>query len=113
MYPWIILKIEFANNLSSQYIKTEQFYKYFSFKIQLTPAKPRYGNIPIFQTSDAGGSILTHAFGAFFGLGLTLGLGVKPKHIPEENRLTNYVSDTFSLVGTIVLWMFWPSFNGG
>lgn len=64
------------------------------------------------STSDAGGSILTHAFGAFFGLGLTLGLGVKPKHIPEENRLTNYVSDTFSLVGTIVLWMFWPSFNG-
>jgi len=63
-------------------------------------------------TSDAGGSILTHAFGAFFGLGLNLGLGVKPRHIPEENRLTNYVADTFALVGTIVLWMFWPSFNG-
>ena len=66
----------------------------------------------IFQTSDAGGSILTHAFGAFFGLGLTYGLGVKPEHIPEQNRRTNYMSDTFALVGTIVLWVFWPSFNG-
>ena len=65
-----------------------------------------------FQTSDAGGSILTHAFGAFYGVGLNFGLGIKPKHIPEENRKTNKVADTFALVGTIVLWMFWPSFNG-
>jgi len=64
------------------------------------------------HVADAGGSILTHAFGAFFGLGMTLGMGVRSRHIPEKNRLTNYTSDTFALIGTIVLWVFWPSFNG-
>lgn len=64
------------------------------------------------HTSDAGGSLLTHTFGAFFGIGITLGLGVKPQHIPGENRKTSYLGDTFALLGTIVLWMFWPSFNG-
>ncbi|KAL5267485.1 hypothetical protein ACHWQZ_G004497 [Mnemiopsis leidyi] len=68
--------------------------------------------IDFLGTSDAGGSILTHAFGAFYGVGLNLGLGIKPKYIPEENRKTNKFGDTFALVGTIVLWMFWPSFNG-
>eukprot|EP00116_Pleurobrachia_bachei_P018893 sb/3479155/ len=57
------------------------------------------------MTSDAGGSILTHAFGAIFGLGITLGLGTKAKNIPEENRKTTYTSDSFAMIGTIVLWM--------
>ena len=49
--------------------------------------------------ADAGGSVLTHAFGAFFGLGMTLGMGMRARHIPEKNRLTNYTSDTFALIG--------------
>lgn len=57
---------------------------------------------------DAAGSIVIHAFGAYFGLGLAVAL-TKQKHMdhPIESDAS---SDRFSMLGSMVLWIFWPSF---
>jgi ammonium transporter Rh len=58
--------------------------------------------------ADTGGSILIHAFGAFFGFGLILTLTTKKEFdTPIES---DAVSDKFSMLGSMVLWIFWPSF---
>lgn len=59
-----------------------------------------------------GGSIVVHSFGAYFGLAVSFIL--RPK--PDQNgsgKLENasYTSDIFAMVGTLFLWIFWPSFN--
>ncbi|NWH70957.1 RHAG protein, partial [Piaya cayana] len=67
--------------------------------------------LEIFQASDVGASMTIHAFGAYFGLAATLVLyrpGLKNKH---ENEESTYQSDLFAMVGTLILWVFWPSFN--
>jgi ammonium transporter Rh len=57
---------------------------------------------------DAAGSITIHAFGAYFGLGLTFALTqLKHKDVAIESDAT---SDRFSMLGSMVLWIFWPSF---
>ena len=57
---------------------------------------------------DAAGSIVIHAFGAYFGIGLCIGL-IRMNHAdhPIESDET---SDHFSMLGSMVLWIFWPSF---
>ncbi|XP_050750888.1 ammonium transporter Rh type A [Gymnogyps californianus] len=65
----------------------------------------------IFQATDVGASMTIHAFGAYFGLAVTLVLyrpGLKNKH---ENEESTYHSDIFAMIGTLFLWLFWPSFN--
>jgi len=59
---------------------------------------------------DPGGSIQTHLFGAYFGLAVSFALG-KPSTTTDNE--TNHVSDIFSFVGTLFLFIYWPSFNGG
>ena len=57
---------------------------------------------------DAAGSIIIHAFGAYFGIGLTIALtNAKDRSKPVESDET---SDRFSILGSMVLWIFWPSF---
>jgi ammonium transporter Rh len=57
---------------------------------------------------DAAGSIVIHAFGAYFGLGLAVAL----TSAAQRDMLieSNEVSDQFSMLGSMVLWIFWPSF---
>ncbi|XP_010080528.1 PREDICTED: ammonium transporter Rh type A [Pterocles gutturalis] len=65
----------------------------------------------IFQATDVGASMTIHAFGAYFGLAVALVLyrpGLKNKH---ENEESTYHSDIFAMIGTLFLWLFWPSFN--
>ncbi|NXT91600.1 RHAG protein, partial [Anhinga rufa] len=65
----------------------------------------------ILQATDVGASMTIHAFGAYFGLAVTLVLyrpGLKTKH---ENEESTYHSDIFAMIGTLFLWLFWPSFN--
>jgi ammonium transporter Rh len=57
---------------------------------------------------DTGGSIVIHAFGAIFGMGLVIALTHKSeKAVPIESDFT---SDRFSMLGSMILWVFWPSF---
>ncbi len=57
---------------------------------------------------DTGGSIVIHAFGAFFGLGAILSMTTRAEAaLPVES---DSLSDRFSLLGSMVLWVFWPSF---
>ncbi len=57
---------------------------------------------------DTGGSIVIHAFGALFGLGVAISMTArKDQDVPVESDFT---SDRFSLLGSMVLWVFWPSF---
>ena len=57
---------------------------------------------------DTGGSIVIHAFGALFGLGVAVSMTTrKEQDVPVASDFT---SDRFSLLGSMVLWVFWPSF---
>lgn len=58
---------------------------------------------------DTGGSIVIHAFGAYFGLGVVANTLAKFKNDPVcEN---NPMSNQFCLLGSMILWLFWPSFT--
>jgi ammonium transporter Rh len=57
---------------------------------------------------DAAGSIVLHAFGAYFGLGMSVVLtNEMHRRAPVESDAT---SDRFSMLGSMVFWLFWPSF---
>lgn len=52
-----------------------------------------------------------HTFGAYFGLVVTRVL-YRPNLNKSKHRNSSvYHSDLFAMIGTIYLWMFWPSFN--
>ncbi|XP_053937872.1 ammonium transporter Rh type B-like [Cuculus canorus] len=59
---------------------------------------------------DVGGTITIHIFSCYFGLGLSKGLfgGTRQPIHPKETPTRR--SDLLSLVGTLILWVFWPSF---
>jgi len=57
---------------------------------------------------DSAGSIIIHAFGAYFGIGMTL--MVTRKADREKAIESDETSDRFSVLGSMVLWIFWPSF---
>uniref|UniRef100_G3U9P6 Ammonium transporter Rh type A n=1 Tax=Loxodonta africana TaxID=9785 RepID=G3U9P6_LOXAF len=64
----------------------------------------------IFKASDIGASMTIHAFGAYFGLavaGILYHSDLTWKHHNKES----YHSDLFAMIGTLFLWIFWPSFN--
>ncbi|CAK1543256.1 unnamed protein product [Leptosia nina] len=72
----------------------------------------------VFKAADVGGSIAIHAFGAYFGLGVSLLL--KPRKTKTENAENtatvdlngpSYTSDVTAMIGSIFLWIYWPSFN--
>ena len=67
-----------------------------------------FGFLPAGAFADTGGSIVIHAFGALFGLGAIFSLTTaKEFATPIE---ANATSDRFSMIGSMVLWVFWPSF---
>ncbi|MEN6623272.1 MAG: ammonium transporter, partial [Smithella sp.] len=57
---------------------------------------------------DSAGSIIIHAFGAYFGLGLAMAFTKKEDLNAAID--SDETSDRFSMVGSMVLWLFWPSF---
>ena len=58
---------------------------------------------------DTGGAVAIHAFGAYFGLGVVATTAKKFQDKPGPK--TNKVSNEFCLLGSMVLWLFWPSFT--
>ena len=66
--------------------------------------------VQFIKASDMGGSIFVHTFGAYFGLAVSRMLNhERQRNSPSEG--SDYRSDLFSMVGTVFLWIFWPSFN--
>ncbi len=64
--------------------------------------------IPVGGFADTGGSIVIHAFGAIFGLSASyFNTSSAQMDIPIEADAT---SDRYSMLGSMVLWVFWPSF---
>lgn len=57
---------------------------------------------------DSAGSVVIHAFGAYFGLGLAIAMMKKGQ--TEQKIKSDPTSDRFSMLGSMVLWVFWPSF---
>jgi len=58
---------------------------------------------------DTGGSVVIHAFGAYFGLGVVSNTLSRFNNAPScENDST---SNQFALLGSMILWLFWPSFT--
>jgi ammonium transporter Rh len=63
---------------------------------------------------DCGASMYVHTFGAYFGLACAWVLSRHNKHVADHPKNdSTRTSDTFAMIGTLFLWMFWPSFNGG
>lgn len=63
------------------------------------------------RINDAGGSILIHLFACYFGLGVTFVLFRPSLNDGHAKETTSYQSDILSVMGTLFLWVFWPSFN--
>jgi len=62
------------------------------------------------KVNDVGGSIIVHAFGAYFGLACSRVL-YRAQWENHEHAGSIYHSDLMSMIGAIFLWVFWPSFN--
>lgn len=60
------------------------------------------------KVTDTGGSIVIHAFGAIFGIAAAISLTLKEHR--KVQILADATSDRYSLLGSMVLWVFWPSF---
>jgi len=69
-----------------------------------------------------GGTVTIHAFGAYFGLGLSAIMFYKLPKVratedihkdlkqSERDRQPNYVSNIFAMLGTLVMFVMWPAF---
>jgi ammonium transporter Rh len=60
------------------------------------------------KLADLGGTYSDHMFGAYFGLSVAFVLGA-----PKGGPAMGAVPDIFSLIGTLFLWIYWPSFVSG
>ncbi|XP_050840691.1 ammonium transporter Rh type B isoform X1 [Serinus canaria] len=69
--------------------------------------------LTLMGVSDSGGSLTIHTFGAYFGLMVSrvLYLPHKNKRKREEQQDKGHQMDVLAVVGTIYLWIFWPSFT--
>uniref|UniRef100_A0A8C6S9Z0 Ammonium transporter AmtB-like domain-containing protein n=1 Tax=Neogobius melanostomus TaxID=47308 RepID=A0A8C6S9Z0_9GOBI len=63
------------------------------------------------RINDAGGTILIHLFACYFGLGVTFVLYRPSLNNGHVKEMTSYNSDILCVLGTLFLWVFWPSFN--
>ncbi|NWW32274.1 RHBGB protein, partial [Panurus biarmicus] len=68
--------------------------------------------LSLMGVSDGGCSLTVHTFGAYFGLTVSRVLYQphKDKRKREEQQDMGHQTDVFAVVGTIYLWIFWPSF---
>jgi len=68
-----------------------------------------YIGLEFLKAYDIGESMYVHVFGAYFGLAVAKVLN--NRDLENENESSTYNSDLFSMIGTIFLWIYWPSFN--
>ncbi|XP_019376393.1 PREDICTED: ammonium transporter Rh type B [Gavialis gangeticus] len=67
--------------------------------------------LSLLGAKDAGGSMTIHAFGAYFGLMVSRVLYRPQLDKSRQREGSVYHSDVFAMIGTLFLWIFWPSFN--
>ena len=67
--------------------------------------------LDLLKVNDIGGSITIHMFGAFYGLAASYFFEPK-KAIDDLKCKGGYNSQLIATVGTIFLFIYWPSFNG-
>ncbi|XP_034282901.1 ammonium transporter Rh type B [Pantherophis guttatus] len=70
-----------------------------------------YVLLSLLQVKDAGGSMTIHTFGAYFGLMVSRVLFRPHLDKSRQREGSAYHSDLFAMIGTLFLWVFWPSFN--
>jgi ammonium transporter Rh len=70
-----------------------------------------FGVLGLIGAEDVGGSMTIHMFGAYFGLACSYAIG-PPYNAAGEEAVPDKVSDILALIGTTILWVFWPSFVG-
>lgn len=65
----------------------------------------------LLHVRDVGGTMVIHMFGAYFGL--AAGRFISPADTRDRALYAgaSYTGDTFSMIGTLFLWICWPSFN--
>ncbi|XP_013172775.1 PREDICTED: ammonium transporter Rh type B-B [Papilio xuthus] len=69
-----------------------------------------------FKATDVGGSLAIHTFGAYFGLAASWAMAYgRKKKSDQPNQLNKpiYSTDMTAMIGTLFLWIYWPSFNSG
>ena len=67
----------------------------------------------ILKATDMGGSMYVHTFGAYFGIAASFFFGAGRAIRDTENRCGgSYYSQLIAMIGTLFLFMYWPSFNG-
>lgn len=64
----------------------------------------------VLLATDVGGSMVIHVFAAYFGLAMAKVMH-KKSVVENQNQEPEYHSDIFSMIGTLILWVYWPSFN--
>lgn len=67
--------------------------------------------LKVLAVADIGGTMTIHAFGAYFGFACSVVLRKKEASTNPDNA-SGYHSDLFAMIGTVFLFLFWPSFNG-
>jgi len=68
----------------------------------------------ILQAVDMGGAMYIHTFGAYFGLAASFFFVPKRAIADPENRAKGgYNSQTIASLGTLLAFIYWPSFNAG
>lgn len=96
-----------VGRLSAQQLVVMAFFEVIFYSFNQAVAFQRY------FVSDVGGSMLIHVFGAYFGLAASAVLDNEEnrKKISRADNKASKDNTTFSLVGTLFLWCFFPSFN--
>ncbi|CAJ0582470.1 unnamed protein product, partial [Mesorhabditis spiculigera] len=64
----------------------------------------------ILHINDGGRSLVVHVFGAYFGLAAAV-VGQKKNVMEMDAEGSIYHSDLFSMIGTMFLWIFFPTIN--
>ena len=64
--------------------------------------------IPAGAFLDTAGSVMIHAFGAYFAFGMITMLTTKKEQVTSLE--TSKTSNEFAMLGSAALWIFWPSF---
>ncbi|XP_074790422.1 blood group Rh(CE) polypeptide isoform X2 [Natator depressus] len=71
----------------------------------------RWINVRFLKIEEHTSLMHVHIFGTYFGLAVSWWLYHPSLSKRIEKETSNPISDLFSMLGTLFLWMFWPSFN--